>query len=121
MPLTVLVTGANRGLGLEFVRQLKQAGHTVIGTARDPGSAGELTELLASAPAQEATGQESIGGGTAEPAATSGGTPREDRNRWPLIGMIVPASIFLFATWVTTALHRHFTGPGGSHAEGQRP
>ena len=50
MPLTVLVTGANRGLGLEFVRQLKQAGHTVIGTARDPGSAGELTELLANAP-----------------------------------------------------------------------
>ncbi|MFG0293641.1 MAG: SDR family oxidoreductase [Phycisphaerales bacterium JB050] len=46
MSTTVLVTGANRGLGLEFVRQLKQAGHTVIGTARDPDSADELKGLL---------------------------------------------------------------------------
>jgi len=46
MSKTVLVTGANRGLGLEFARQLKKAGHTVIGTARDPGSADELRELL---------------------------------------------------------------------------
>lgn len=46
MSTTVLVTGANRGLGLEFVRQLKKAGHTVIGTARDPESADELKALL---------------------------------------------------------------------------
>ncbi len=46
MPKTVLVTGANRGLGLEFAHQLKKAGHTVIGTARKPGSADELRELL---------------------------------------------------------------------------
>ena len=31
---TVLVTGANRGLGLEFARQLHAAGATVIGTGR---------------------------------------------------------------------------------------
>lgn len=46
MSKTVLVTGANRGLGLEFARQFKEAGYTVIGTAREPGSADELQELL---------------------------------------------------------------------------
>ena len=32
----VLITGANRGLGLEFARQYAAAGWTVIGTARRP-------------------------------------------------------------------------------------
>ncbi|MFU8829556.1 MAG: SDR family NAD(P)-dependent oxidoreductase, partial [Phycisphaerales bacterium] len=41
-----LVTGANRGLGLEFVRQLKESGHIVIGTARDVDAADELCEML---------------------------------------------------------------------------
>ncbi|MEM1178453.1 MAG: hypothetical protein AAGM22_08920 [Acidobacteriota bacterium] len=47
-------------------------------------------------------------------AATSPGAPTEgeERPRWPVIGIVVPASIFLFATWVTTALHQHFTGDG---------
>lgn len=38
----VLVTGANRGIGLEFVQQLKAKGHDVIGTARSPAKATEL-------------------------------------------------------------------------------
>jgi NAD(P)-dependent dehydrogenase (short-subunit alcohol dehydrogenase family) len=42
---TVLVTGANRGLGLEFARQYKEAGWHVIGTARDPEDAKELEAL----------------------------------------------------------------------------
>jgi len=42
---TVLVTGANRGLGLEFARQYKEAGWHVIGTARDPDEAEELEAL----------------------------------------------------------------------------
>lgn len=42
---TVLVTGANRGLGLEFARQFREAGATVIGTARVPAEAAELRGL----------------------------------------------------------------------------
>lgn len=41
---TVLVTGANRGLGLEFVRQYLDAGWHVIACTRKPDAA-ELTQL----------------------------------------------------------------------------
>lgn len=39
---TWLVTGANRGLGLEFVKQLKARGDEVIGTSRSPDKATDL-------------------------------------------------------------------------------
>ncbi|MGZ8346361.1 MAG: SDR family NAD(P)-dependent oxidoreductase, partial [Allosphingosinicella sp.] len=39
---TVLITGANRGLGLEFSRQFAADGWTVVATARDPDAASEL-------------------------------------------------------------------------------
>ena len=42
---TVLVTGANRGIGLEFVKQYADRGYTVIATARKPQDAKELIEL----------------------------------------------------------------------------
>jgi NAD(P)-dependent dehydrogenase (short-subunit alcohol dehydrogenase family) len=45
---TVLVTGANRGLGLELVRQYASKGWTVIAAARAPERARELAELAAS-------------------------------------------------------------------------
>jgi NAD(P)-dependent dehydrogenase (short-subunit alcohol dehydrogenase family) len=41
MPLA-LITGANRGLGLEFSRQYLRDGWRVIGCCRDPGAAHEL-------------------------------------------------------------------------------
>ena len=45
-----LVTGANRGLGLEFTRQLLAAGAHVVATARHPGKATELNALSAQHP-----------------------------------------------------------------------
>jgi NAD(P)-dependent dehydrogenase (short-subunit alcohol dehydrogenase family) len=44
---TVLITGANRGIGLEFARQYSKAGWTVIGTARHPETAAELSQVAA--------------------------------------------------------------------------
>jgi NAD(P)-dependent dehydrogenase (short-subunit alcohol dehydrogenase family) len=42
---TVLITGANRGIGLEYARQFEAKGYTVIGTARQPDEATELKAL----------------------------------------------------------------------------
>jgi NAD(P)-dependent dehydrogenase (short-subunit alcohol dehydrogenase family) len=42
---TVLVTGANRGLGLEFARQYAADGWRVFAGCRSPRDAGELEEL----------------------------------------------------------------------------
>ena len=44
---TVLITGANRGIGLEFVRQFAERGWNVIATARSPKKADELNALAA--------------------------------------------------------------------------
>jgi len=41
----VLITGANRGLGLEFARQYAAAGWNVIASCRDPETAAALEEL----------------------------------------------------------------------------
>lgn len=42
---TVLVTGANRGLGLEFIKQYSQLGWEVIATCRDLANAVEASAL----------------------------------------------------------------------------
>ena len=43
--MNVLITGANRGIGLEFARHYKERGYTVIGTARNLDQATELKAL----------------------------------------------------------------------------
>ncbi len=48
---TVLITGSNRGIGLEFVRQYAAAGWQVIATCRAPDTAEELKELASNNPA----------------------------------------------------------------------
>jgi NAD(P)-dependent dehydrogenase (short-subunit alcohol dehydrogenase family) len=65
MPQTVLITGANRGIGLEFARQYAEDGDTVIAYCRDPENAAALNALAAqhdgvTVLALEATDQESI-------------------------------------------------------------
>lgn len=45
-----LVTGANRGLGLEFVRQLLARGDRVVATCRHPGKATALNALVGEHP-----------------------------------------------------------------------
>lgn len=52
MTRTVLITGANRGIGLELTRQYLAAGWHVIATARDPAQAAELQLLGGNAQGQ---------------------------------------------------------------------
>jgi len=47
---TVLITGANRGIGLEFVQQLSERGWNIIATARTPEKAEELLAIAKSYP-----------------------------------------------------------------------
>lgn len=44
---TILITGANRGIGLELCKNYVQAGAHVIATCRKPEAAGQLQELAA--------------------------------------------------------------------------
>lgn len=46
----ILITGANRGIGLEFVRQYLARGDSVIATCRDFEKAGELKKLQVNNP-----------------------------------------------------------------------
>lgn len=49
---TILITGANRGIGLEFVRQYAADGARVLACARVPGEAKELLDIAASSKGQ---------------------------------------------------------------------
>ena len=57
---TVLITGANRGIGLELARQYSDAGWDVIGTARRPDAATELRELGVHVVQLDVTNQDSV-------------------------------------------------------------
>ena len=45
MPLRILITGANRGIGLEMTRQAAQRGDSVIAAYRNPDTASNLQRL----------------------------------------------------------------------------
>lgn len=61
MAQTCLVTGANRGIGLELARQFAARGDTVVGTARDPEAAVELRGLGARVEELDLASGKSIG------------------------------------------------------------
>ncbi len=44
-PLNILITGANRGIGLEYAKQYAEAGHQVYAAVRDPAQANDLRAL----------------------------------------------------------------------------
>ena len=44
---------------------------------------------------------------TPPPDAAAGA--EEEASRWPLVGILLPAAIFLVATWITAGLYRHFS------------
>ena len=64
--MKVLITGANRGIGLEFVRQLAARGEQIFATCRNPNEALELYDLQMQYPDQvlitglDVTDQQSI-------------------------------------------------------------
>ena len=47
---TILITGANRGIGLEYARQSAARGWNVIATARHPAQAADLRALAEANP-----------------------------------------------------------------------
>ncbi len=57
---TVLVTGANRGLGLEFARQYAADGWRVIACCRNPKDTPELKKIKAEVHGLDVTSQDSI-------------------------------------------------------------
>ena len=58
--ITVLITGANRGLGLEMVKQFAADGYKVIGTARKPEKATDLKATGATIVKLDVTSEEDI-------------------------------------------------------------
>jgi hypothetical protein len=73
-------------------------GILIVGALAEPPSAAEAVTAVEPQP---------------EPAAVErpAADPREG-SRWPLLGMLLPAAIFLFATWITAGLYRHFSHAG---------
>lgn len=58
------------------------------------------------------------------PPVTGAPTPTpEERPRWPLVGLLLPAAIFIGATWVTGWLYLHFTrgDAAGAATRSSRP
>jgi heme A synthase len=64
-------------------------------------------------PPDSMEGAEAVMTAEAEPeAVTPVPARREPEAGWSMVGVVLPGLIFLFATWVTAALHRHFSTQG---------
>ncbi|RTL20381.1 MAG: SDR family oxidoreductase [Burkholderiales bacterium] len=60
--MNVLIIGASRGLGLEFVRQYRAAGAAVVATARDDAGRARIAELGAKPLTLDVAGAASVSG-----------------------------------------------------------
>src|SRR5205085_5471296 len=60
--MNILVLGASRGIGLEFVTQYRKAGHTVTATARDPEGLQRIEQLGAKPLKLDVTDPASVSG-----------------------------------------------------------
>lgn len=105
---TVLITGANRGLGLEFARQYTADGWTVLATARDPQAAEALAATGAEIHAYDALDPQALEGLQADLGdraidvliANAGilGPQQFDRQKWSetfLANVIAPTELAL--------------------------
>ncbi|MGC3984884.1 MAG: SDR family oxidoreductase [Pseudorhodoferax sp.] len=81
---TVLVIGASRGIGLEFVRQYRAAGDRVIATARDDEGLARL----------QALGATPLRVDVANPASVSG-------LAWQLDGEKIDIALYVAGAWAT--------------------
>ncbi len=57
---TILITGANRGLGLGMARHAADRGYTVIGAARDPAKADELKAVASRVERLDTSSRQSV-------------------------------------------------------------
>jgi NAD(P)-dependent dehydrogenase (short-subunit alcohol dehydrogenase family) len=73
-PSTILITGANKGLGLETARRLVEAGHDVWAGARDPERGRVAAEAVHAHPlVLDVTNDDSVGAAAATLADATGG------------------------------------------------
>jgi NAD(P)-dependent dehydrogenase (short-subunit alcohol dehydrogenase family) len=125
MPLA-LITGANRGLGLEFSRQYRQDGWRVIGCCRDPDAARDLADAGAEVMKLDVTQAADVTAMSKRMAGTSidlvvcnaGVTGA----RTPVLSSVTPANFdhvmrtnVLGPMWISAALADHVL-PGGKIA-----
>lgn len=79
---TVLVIGASRGIGLEFVRQYRDAGHRVIATVRDDAARARV----------QALGAQVLTVDVSHPASVSG-------LAWQLDGEKIDVALYVAGLW----------------------
>ena len=79
---TVLVIGASRGIGLELVRQYREAGHRVIATVRDDAGRARV----------QALGAQAVTVDVANPASVSG-------LAWQLDGEKISLALYVAGLW----------------------
>jgi NAD(P)-dependent dehydrogenase (short-subunit alcohol dehydrogenase family) len=86
--MNILIIGASRGIGLEFVRQYAHAGHRVIATARSDEGLKKIEALGAKALKVDVAKQESISG-----------------LAWQLDGEKLDLAIYVAGVWADGSAH----------------